>query len=526
MEYIKRLIGRETTAASSNPQPTSSKPPQPRIMADPLLCSRSETVRKLATILDEEQVVHVRGTPASGKSTLAKLLHSHNRQNHIPSVLIHARDAGLTSVTPDTIRDTDVTFLIDEAQMSYEDYGLWLDFIKTQNGRRYGPRICLFTSYGSPSEGPDNYPTGSPLTYLGVQQRISITPSKIRGSPQISLFYTRSEFDDVVQRICTDGRRPVPLHRDAADYIFSLTNGHPGAVYSVLDMIYQVHRSEIKHGKIREVGKDHIITMLDDEEESFRILGQSVVKRSFVDRRRLSHHAADTLREVLKNGSVQRDLSNDGIRNCYESGWLHSEPLDADASSIVCVFPTRLHAKYVEHYLTASLVSFPIQRYPTIGDLSEAALRRFSLRNLSSITRVGTGAVVRPVEACYQDEFYRCLHEVLGFSSNVSSEWSGGGNGRIDFRIADLAWGIELLRDGDRLDAHCSRFVDNGSYTRWIEQGELRDWLIIDCRTSPPRPYNVPGTKLWRAVFAVDFSSIEVLDASNNVVIPRFPLMS
>jgi energy-coupling factor transporter ATP-binding protein EcfA2 len=35
---------------------------------------RHETVEKLATLLDEKAVVHVRGTPATGKSTLAKLL--------------------------------------------------------------------------------------------------------------------------------------------------------------------------------------------------------------------------------------------------------------------------------------------------------------------------------------------------------------------------------------------------------------------------------------------------------------------
>ncbi|KAJ9252589.1 hypothetical protein DTO207G8_4651 [Paecilomyces variotii] len=129
--------------------------------------------------------------------------------------------------------------------------------------------------------------------------------------------------------------------------------------------------------------------------------------------------------------------------------------------------------------------------------------------------QICTGAIIWPVEACYQDEFYRCLQEVLGFSPNVSSEWLGDGDGRIDFRLADVAWGIELLRDGDRLHAYCLRFVNNGSYTPWIQKGWLRNWLIIDCRTSPPRPYNVPGTKLWRAVFAEDFSSMEILDASN-----------
>ncbi|KKA16201.1 hypothetical protein T310_10216 [Rasamsonia emersonii CBS 393.64] len=536
MEFLKRLIGRGATAQDtclSSGQPASSNLPN----------RLSTCVMELARILDDERVAHVRGTPASGKTTLAYLLHEHYRQQNIPSVIIsdwpqgndhvhtdvlirRAQDAGYTFVTADTLRNADIVYIIDEGQMSYHDSGLWLGFIKSQNNRRFGPRVCVFTSYGSPTGGPNDYSAGSPLAYLGVQQRVSITVSKIKDSPPISLFYNRNEFDDVLQRICTDSRRPLPLHPDAADYIFSLTNGHPGAVDSVLGMIQKVYRSEIKHGEIQVVEKDHIIATLNDEDESFRYLAQTGIQRSFVSRRKLTPQAAGVLREVLMNGSIHRDLDNEGIITCYENGWLHSEPLDFDAINIVCVFPTRLHAKYVEHYLTDSSVPFPMNQYPTVEALAEAVLRKFSLRNLSSTTRVGTGAVIRPVEAAYQDEFCRALHAVLGFSTKVSSEWSGDGNGRIDFRLADVGWGIELLREGNRLGAHCQRFVGNGSYMQWIRSGWLRDWLIIDCRTSPPHPYNVPGTKLWRAVFANDFSSVEVLDSSNRLLVPRFPLMS
>jgi hypothetical protein len=146
--------------------------------------------------------------------------------------------------------------------------------------------------------------------------------------------------------------------------------------------------------------------------------------------------------------------------------------------------------RYVEEYLTRSQIRFPIRKFPELKHLAEAVLREFSPKNLSLDTRLGTGAVVRPVESCYQDEFYRCLCDVLGFTSRVRSEWSGDHDGRIDFRITDVDWGIEILRDGDRLDAHCRRFVNNGNYTGWIRKGWLKDWLIIDCRTSKPRPYS------------------------------------
>lgn len=146
-------------------------------------------------------------------------------------------------------------------------------------------------------------------------------------------------------------------------------------------------------------------------------------------------------------------------------------------------------SRYVERYYTTTApVLFPSGRFQTIEALAEAALRHFSMAQLSSNAEVlGSGARVRPIEAVYQDEFYRALHKVLRFSTRISSEWTEGSSGRIDFWLPDVKWGIEILRDGDQLGEHCQRFVGNGIYTGWIDSGWLVDWLIIDCRTSKPR---------------------------------------
>lgn len=57
---------------------------------DPFRCPRTETVRELARILDDEQVVLVRDTPTSGKTTLAKLLDEYYERHDVPSVLIRS----------------------------------------------------------------------------------------------------------------------------------------------------------------------------------------------------------------------------------------------------------------------------------------------------------------------------------------------------------------------------------------------------------------------------------------------------
>ena len=147
---------------------------------------------------------------------------------------------GHKDITVQNLKDSNIVLLLDEAQMSYGNNELWLVFIKTQIGRKFGPRICYFASYGSSTGAASSPNAGSPLGFLGLEKRISITVSSIPDSPPISLFYNISELDDVVQRLCADARNPLPLAEDARDYIFRLTNGHPGAVGAMIETLARV----------------------------------------------------------------------------------------------------------------------------------------------------------------------------------------------------------------------------------------------------------------------------------------------
>ena len=60
-------------------------PPRAQLSLDKRTCPRTHTVKRLAEILDEEWVVLVRGTPSSGKTTLATLLRDYfkARRDHV-----------------------------------------------------------------------------------------------------------------------------------------------------------------------------------------------------------------------------------------------------------------------------------------------------------------------------------------------------------------------------------------------------------------------------------------------------------
>ncbi|OCK93221.1 uncharacterized protein K441DRAFT_567338, partial [Cenococcum geophilum 1.58] len=52
-------------------------------------CPRTNTIKKLATILDERRVVYVRGTPSSRKTTLAHLLFNYYNRRKEPIVFLN-----------------------------------------------------------------------------------------------------------------------------------------------------------------------------------------------------------------------------------------------------------------------------------------------------------------------------------------------------------------------------------------------------------------------------------------------------
>jgi hypothetical protein len=50
-----------------------------------------------------------------------------------------------------------------------------------------------------------------------------------------------------------------------------------------------------------------------------------------------------------------------------------------------------------------------------------------------------------------------------------------------------VKWVIECVRDGDEIDEHIERLQQGGRYYNWIVSGEVKEYIILDFRTSKPR---------------------------------------
>ena len=190
------------------------------------------------------QFLQVRGTSASGKSTLAMLLGRHIRVQE-PDVRVIwiggwniddvAQCGGWSSYLAKRkgwIPGEDTVFIFDSAQASYKDGELWNNLFKGIHDYR-DRRAIAFATYGSPSSFFDIEGT---TFYVASAARVSLLPTAHEDNlPATGLLFTRTEFDELVSKQYPDSE--CHFHSSFLDAVYKFTEGHVGAIYSFLHII-------------------------------------------------------------------------------------------------------------------------------------------------------------------------------------------------------------------------------------------------------------------------------------------------
>jgi len=217
---------------------------------------RTETVGNLFDLVLRERVVHIRGTPTSGKTVLSRLLYSHVQQHHPMYTVLHVTWIPIKDRTvPEKVwvdficrhsrgrvdpqnfmARSDVIVIIDEAQLSYasNDQGIWIECIKNQSQTTVGPYFALFSSFGSASSTTLEIVGSAPVT-LEKRQRVSLIPQP-NWPHDISLCFTPEEVQDLCERLI--GNRNFTVEPDALEHLFVQTNGHPGLTDALLRSLF------------------------------------------------------------------------------------------------------------------------------------------------------------------------------------------------------------------------------------------------------------------------------------------------
>ena len=191
--------------------------------------------------------VQVRGTPASGKTALLRLLHRYIGANE-PSAVVHTIKGWGSDHYERQIQQYDPSFpdadssvqregpylLFDEAQHTYSDSLLWNFFFKEKDTYPY--RIVLFCAYGSPGMRLNDHPVGTPMT-LPSEARVSLQQHDTDGLGPIGLLLDHNEYDEVVALSHKSSTNELLLDPELHEMFFTWTAGHVGGLVEVLDML-------------------------------------------------------------------------------------------------------------------------------------------------------------------------------------------------------------------------------------------------------------------------------------------------
>ncbi|KAH0558586.1 hypothetical protein GP486_004759 [Trichoglossum hirsutum] len=527
---------------------------EPELTVNPTECPRKDTVAALWERIQQVGVVHIRGTPASGKTILSLLLREYvekevsnlpvlltswNRVAHLPTNTAYDEllSEAFKIYQKKDWRSLRALIIIDEAQMTYAYGSLWADLIKNITPTS-GLKIALFASYGSPRNSPlITFNTATTIItpmILNTDQRISIRRSS--RNPNLGLFFSYTEFKDVVARVCEYCVRAGAflLSTETVEYIWEITNGHPAGVRVMLDVLAI---SEIVRPFRRdsiEIPTNILLNYLQSNDFLRTMIRDSVFSRGLPPKDYLRNNPdiAKFFREVLASGRSEHDPeTHSSLAICYKQGWLQAELATDESENLVdpdpkpvYIFSSGLHRRCVEHILSIQAPPFPLDKFTSVRELCFAAIRQFKPTALRSVQRgLGTGAVLQPIEGRYQDELYRACSALLG-EVYIFSEWSGtGSRGRVDFLVQSQRWAIECVRDGDRLNEHISRFQQGGQYYDWIQNGDIGQYIVLDFRTSKPKKIrDIPW--LYFVVFSADYITCIVYNAQVELVAGPFDL--
>lgn len=382
--------------------------------------------------------------------------------------------------------------IIDEGQLSYWDSSFWNGLLKMIRPESKD-RVILFVSYGSPNRRVSV--EGTPMI-LPELNRVGLQPvDHGDGIAPAGLFLTSDEFNDMVQKKFPAGR----FKTDFLDYVFRMTAGQAGAIEELLRVVlahnvclpieitaftddYFKSYNSLKYSN-EEYSMEMFRTQLPLPELWKALDLGAIFRRGLPTEEELGDLSiARVFRAVISNNHVTKQQVPEDektLDQCFKNGWLHAT---MDQGEIRYIFTTPLHQWFVEHHLGKPVPGSTLIDDQELSDFAFKVIQRFSRIQLSSPRQVGASNVQRPPEAQFQDEFYRCCSLFFGNCLSSYPEF-GNSDGKVDFFIPSKNWGVELLRDGNRLENHSSRFIGTGAYA----QMKFTDYIILDFRQTQPR---------------------------------------
>ena len=228
---------------------------------------RTDLCASLFDLLQRVRIVYARGTPTCGKSTLGRLFHNYvnkrysehgkmalfvdatgrvANQNKERNLCVHdwlQEYVNQEAKSPfEGCQDIDAVpnliVIIDEGQAIYNDGGFW-ESPKDNNDRTHYLILC---SWGSPTATSNKTHAATADLLLPPSQRVGFS----RNEGSLSMLFTPQEHQDAIRRYTLEKNFDgFHLSEQTIEYLYELTNGHPGATDAAFQILYEVWVVEI-----------------------------------------------------------------------------------------------------------------------------------------------------------------------------------------------------------------------------------------------------------------------------------------
>ncbi|KAJ6567280.1 hypothetical protein DFH09DRAFT_918962, partial [Mycena vulgaris] len=457
-------------------------------------------------------ILQVRGTPGSGKTTLCSLLFNHILNKEDESLLScigpwRQRASFWESISTSCIQGDIIDspqwregrkrhwILFDEAQTTYEDEFLWSRFLKELENNNF--IVVLFASYGSqqPSRGvarvigtPNNIQVHQCMGLRATENGLLV--------PYIpGLYFTPEEFETFLEEQIQKSDLPA-LSEDLGEWIYGASRGHIGAIDSVLLMVKLVAVCMFHGYCTRTLCRKRSGSLLCPWMALAKCAHGSAFDRGLPRKVAITAQenipAIQFIHGLLESGplSCAVDELPPGAQSAHYLGWVN---LDEDRrSKITADFPSFFHQSRLSYLLHGSQALTAEVEAMTLQQFIVEVIRSFSANALRHPEHHTTGSHRRRSipEAQWQNEVYRGAYKVTGGHGLWLSPEFGTGQtasrlGRIDFYVmGSKGWGIEILREGDRIEDHMERFQSGGAYHTSIQNKTMKEYAVLDFRAS------------------------------------------
>lgn len=250
-----------------------TSPEEPKPSESPFKCEkieeelqpREDLCAGLFDLLQKVRVVHARGTPTTGKTQLGRLFHNFVNENYSKhgkmALVVNAlgmhdeanKRRGLSvhdwlqekthrkaqrpfegSQNIDAVPE--LILIIDEGNATYGDFSFWDSLKDTDSNRNHYLILC---TWGSPTETPNKIPVAAADLELPPNQRVGYS----RDNGSLSMLFTFKEHQDAIaRRIRQYDKTANGFHLDeqTIEYLYDITNGHPGATSAAFEILYEV----------------------------------------------------------------------------------------------------------------------------------------------------------------------------------------------------------------------------------------------------------------------------------------------